>query len=52
MTEAQLEKELWWDIRNAGFLPSDENVKHLLKKSYGLGYDTGIDDCKERLLND
>ena len=47
MTEDQLEKELWWDIRNAGFLPSDENVKHLLKKSYELGYDTAIDGYRE-----
>jgi len=47
MTEDQLEKDLWWDIRNAGFLPSDENVKHLLKKSYELGYDTGAADYRE-----
>jgi len=52
MTEDQLEKELWWDIRNAGFLPSDENVKNLLKRVYDIGYDTGAADYRGGILNE
>jgi len=47
VTREQLIEELWWEIRDLGLDPEDEDLFDLLREAYTMGYNDVVSDDSE-----